>query len=72
MILRNVMVPGKELQCECCQRIWVSTDQGLPDCCPNRECRSRQWNGPKKRAKAIELPKPTKVRQQGEGEDYGF
>ena len=72
MILREVMVPGKELQCNLCSHKWISTDQGLPDICPNRECRSRQWNGSKKRAKAIELPKPTRVREQGEEEGYDF
>ena len=67
MILRDVMVPGKELQCEVCMAPpWISIARELPECCPNRECRSREWNGKKKRVRKpktrIELPKPTRVK----------
>jgi hypothetical protein len=73
MILREVLVPGKELKCERCDFIWVSIAKDLPEFCPNRDCRSREWNGRKKRIKPtrIELPKPTKVKQ-GEDNDYDF
>ena len=67
MILRDVMVPGKELRCECCQFVWVSIARELPECCPNRECRSREWNGKKKRGSSrIVLPKPNRVRTNEE------
>ena len=72
MILRDVMVPGKELQCEKCFWIWVSTASELPEACPSRECRSREWNGPKKRVRKpkvrIELPKPKRVKWEAEDE----
>ena len=72
MILGDVLVQGKSLRCDMCGRDWISISQDLPEACPNRDCRSREWNGPKKRTKPtrIELPKPTKV-QQGEDE-YEF
>ena len=67
MILGDVLVPGKSLRCDQCQYSWVSIANELPIYCPNRDCRSREWNGKKKKRKParqpkIELPKPTKVR----------
>lgn len=67
MILRDVLLPGKELRCNVCSWEWVSISRDLPDFCANRECRSREWNGKKKkrkprRAPAIEIPKPRKPR----------
>ena len=74
MILRDVMVPGKELQCDACKNIWISISRALPDCCPNRECRSREWNGKKKRVRKartrIELPKPTKIKWTEEDNEF--
>ena len=72
MILREVMVPGKELQCEVCMAPpWISIARELPECCPNRECRSREWNGKKKRSSGkIKLPKPTKVKWVEEESDF--
>lgn len=71
MILRDVMVPGKELQCEKCFWMWVSIASELPENCPNRECRSREWNGKKQRKAArIKLPKPTKVKWVEEESDF--
>ena len=76
MILGDVMVPGKSLRCDACMVEWVSIASRLPDACPNRECRSREWNGVKqKRTPApkpkieIELPKPRRTKQ---GEDDGY
>ena len=65
MILRDVLVPGKELRCDLCGWTWVSIASDLPDFCPNRDCRSREWNGKKKRIRPtrIQLPKPTRVRE---------
>ena len=67
MILGDVMVPGKSLRCDQCGHHWVSIANELPVFCPNRDCRSREWNGKKvKRQPArqpkIELPKPKKIR----------
>ena len=72
MILGDVRVPGKHLQCDLCGYRWISVAVDLPENCPKRECRSREWNGKKKRIRPtrIELPKPTKVREQGEGYDF--
>lgn len=70
MILRDVMVSGKELQCDICRYVWVSISRELPEWCPNRDCRSREWNGRKTRRKPslerIQLPKPPKVRSKEE------
>ena len=69
MILGEVMVPGKSLQCDVCGFPWVSINAKLPIFCANPDCRSRQWNGPKKRVRTkITLPKPTNVRN-GEYDD---
>jgi hypothetical protein len=67
MILGDVMVPGKKLQCDACKYIFVSIASRLPDCCPNRDCRSREWNGKKQKRKPtpkprIVLPKPQRIR----------
>ena len=72
MILRDVMVPGKELECEICSYVWVSiSSDKLPEFCPNRLCRSREWNGKKKRgAGKITLPKPTKIKWVEEETDF--
>lgn len=75
MILGDVMVPGKSLQCDACGFKWVSIASRLPACCPNRDCRSREWNGKKikrkpKRGPAIELPKPKRVK--GADEEFDF
>ena len=75
MILGDVMVPGKSLQCDVCLLKWVSiVASKLPDACPNRECRSREWNGVKKKRKPapkpkIELPKPRRIKP---AEDDGY
>ena len=66
MILRDVLIPGKELKCNLCQWTWVSIDKKLPTVCANHDCRSREWNGKKQRRKPslerIQLPKPARVR----------
>ena len=71
MILRDVMVKGKELKCDVCGWPWVTVASKLPECCPNRDCRSREWNGKKKRIRTpkIALPKPNRIRG---GEDIEF
>lgn len=77
MILGDVMVPGKSLQCDVCLLKWVSiVASKLPDACPNRDCRSREWNGVKKKRKpaakpkiVIELPKPRRIKNV---EDDGY
>lgn len=72
MIVGKVMVPGLSLQCEACGYPWVSTAKELPECCPDKGCRSREWNGPKKRVRKakvrIELPKPKRVKWEAEDE----
>jgi hypothetical protein len=74
MILGDVMVPGKSLQCDVCLLKWVSiVASKLPDACPNRDCRSREWNGVKKKRKPapkpkIELPKPRRMREDFDDE----
>jgi hypothetical protein len=73
MILGTITVKAKSLQCDVCgypvghERPWHSIGVRLPEQCPNRYCRSREWNGKKKKRKPasgpkITLPKPVKVR----------
>lgn len=69
MILGDVMVPGKSLQCDVCKIEWVSIASRLPNACPNRDCRSREWNGKKQKRKPepkprIELPKPKRIKEE--------
>ena len=72
MILGEVKVPGKSLECEVCHYRWVSIASDLPESCRNRECRSREWNGPKKRVRPtrIELPKPKRTWGEEDEETY--
>ncbi len=78
MILGDVMIAGKSLRCDACMVEWVSIASRLPDACPNRECRSREWNGKKKKRKpalkqkfGIELPKPRRIKNV-ENDEYDF
>ena len=75
MILGDVMVPGKHLKCDVCLLPWVSIASELPKFCPNRDCRSRQWNGKKQKRKparlpSVELPKPQRIRTVDEDTDF--
>ena len=75
MILGDVIVPGKSLKCDACSFTWVSIASRLPDACPNRDCRSREWNGKKKKRKPalkprIELPKPKRIRTEELDADF--
>lgn len=74
MILGDVLVPGKSLQCDACKWSWITIAKELPEACPNRDCRSREWNGKKKRAvkPRIILPKPTKVRAYSDEDSTDF
>jgi hypothetical protein len=59
MIVRAVTVPGRLLACDLCTFSWISISQRLPEKCPNRDCRSREWNGRKKPARAAQLVLPS-------------
>lgn len=55
--------------CNQCGHQWSTL--ALPSGCPNRKCRSRQWDGKKtkkapERRSRIKLPKPVKVRSYEE------
>lgn len=76
MILGDVSILAKHLRCDLCLRDWYSIASRLPDACPNRDCRSREWNGVKKKRKPalkpkIILPKPKRIKQRGDDE-YEF
>ncbi len=69
MILGEVQMLAKHLQCNECAYDWYSISKRLPDCCPNRDCRSREWDGVKKKRKPapkprITLPKPNRIRSE--------
>jgi hypothetical protein len=75
---RRIVQEVWECQCECkdCPRrgaVWLSLAERGPKVCPT--CRSRQWDGPKVKRKPsrgprVELPKPTKIKQQDEEEFF--
>ena len=67
MILGTVQLEAKVLQCNECgwphdrSKPWYSIAKRLPKECPNRRCRSKEWNGQKPRKPPmIKLPKPKK------------
>jgi hypothetical protein len=75
MILGNVMVPGKSYACDVCGYPWVSIARRKPEFCPNRDCRSREWDGRKTKRKpvrqpSIALPKPIKIRTANEDLEF--
>lgn len=70
-MIRHTRIPAIECICEAllkdgspCRYRWFSIAKKLPENCANLDCRSRMWNGKKKRVPKpkIELPKPTRVR----------
>jgi len=73
-VIRNVTIPAVECKCEACSWLWLSIAKDLPEACPNRDCRSREWNGKKKRAvkPRIQLPKPVKVRAYSDEDSTEF
>lgn len=64
-MIEHVEIPAMRCTCDLCRADWISISQRVPACCPNRKCRSREWNGVKQRkpqpARAV-LPKPKRVR----------
>lgn len=76
MILADVTMLAKHYQCDLCRWDWYSIGIRKPDCCPNRDCRSREWDGKKQKRKPaskpkieIELPKPRRIKP---AEDDGY
>lgn len=70
-MIRRTRIPAIRCQCEVCGHVWYSIARKLPESCANLKCRSREWNGKKKRVTKpkvrIELPKPAKVRDYDDG-----
>ena len=48
--------------CDRCHHSWASITPHLPVMCPNRQCRTREWNGKKlvSHVNEIALPAPRK------------
>jgi hypothetical protein len=59
LILAEVTIPAKLCKCDVCGHEWTHAGK-LPTNCHNRQCRSREWNGKKRRSRAeeIKLPAP--------------
>jgi hypothetical protein len=60
-MMEEVTIRAKHCRCEVCGHLWYSIAKKKPEACPNRKCRSREWNGAKGRpngVQAIVLPKP--------------
>ena len=77
--VRNVVVPGRLCNAEQCHRPWLSILKHLPERCPRRDCRSRQWNGAKQRSHVneIKLPAPRrpgrpKSGAEADGDGFAF
>ena len=70
-MIRKVQIEANACECNICHYQWISIASEVPDTCRNKECRSREWNGKKKRSSArIRLPKPTKIRHEDEEMDF--
>ncbi len=78
-MIQNITVPARLCTCEAlledgskCGYEWISIADGLPECCPNRQCRSREWNGKKKRKippkPAVVMPKLVRTRAEEDEE----
>jgi hypothetical protein len=72
---RIVQVSALECQCEVqgCGKAWLTLSKRPPSHC--KFCRSREWDGVKKKRKPakrpkIELPKPLKVRNSDDTEFF--
>lgn len=61
-MIRDVMIPAKQCTCDRCGYSWLSQASTLPESCRNPQCRSRQWNGAKRKSRKneIRLPSPRK------------
>jgi ribosomal protein L37E len=75
MILGQVNMLANHYQCNLCDYDWYSIAKRIPDSCPNRDCRSREWNGKKKKRipapkPKIELPKPTRKRIEDVDDEF--
>lgn len=75
MILADVQLLAKHYQCDLCGWDWYSIWTRKPECCPNRDCRSREWDGKKQKRRPtkkprIILPKPNKTRWVEEDTDF--
>lgn len=74
-MIQDVTIPARYCVCDLCGYDWHSIAFLPPTHCQNRDCRSREWNGkkpnrvPEKKAVVI-LPKPVKVRNIDEVEDF--
>lgn len=57
---RPIQLTAYACKCNICGYEWVSNTD--PQCCQNRKCRSKLWDGRKKRShvKEIRLPAPRK------------
>lgn len=66
-MIRKTRIPAIECTCEKCFHKWYSIARKLPESCANLGCRSREWNGKKKRERTpkirVELPKPYRTRE---------
>lgn len=62
-MIRKVQVTANACECDVCHYKWVSITPEPPVFCPNKKCRSREWNGKilKKHGKEISLPAPRKT-----------
>ena len=64
-MIQKIEIIVNDNTCDVCGYNWTSLAQNIPIFCPNKKCRSREWNGKKQRkpqpARAV-LPKPKRVR----------
>jgi hypothetical protein len=63
MTVRKIKIPAFDCTCLVCGHRWVSIAPQPPISCGSPKCRSRQWNGVKKkpaRVPKIKLPAPRK------------
>lgn len=61
-MIRDKVITVKECVCDRCGHTWISLGDKQTDCCPNRKCRTREWDGLKLRphVNEIKFPAPRK------------
>jgi len=73
-VIEKVQIEALRCTCQICNYVWLSISKCPPEFCPNKDCRSREWNGKKKRSvkPRITLPKPVKVRAYSDEDSTEF
>lgn len=64
-------VTTQAYQCDVCGYKWLPRTDGLPECCPSRDCRSRRWNSGVSENREYKVPRKSD-RVAGDGSPIGL